>query len=473
MSSVAVRNNLSTFIDAVVAGDSQAIASTARKVISRAEDAAELIGQIGLIAMRGDSEGHAVLTLGAASVLCRWLIALRYVLGEDAQGQDKGVPLVVQALLAAAPAVKAGKDAQVNEPEAIFPSALKENETVAMKMREAIYARDAVKTERLLLGLFGTGADYRAISISIYDTISQTFQEGGHSLLYAVRGAEVLDTAEWGEHEPNYIHWLAPHLPLHTEEPSWIESVRGFLQEPQHSLASYRTRLAAPQNERALPLRAQLLSDASTPQICQSVYDALIKNGASARGIGSVIALAACDLLQNINADDHELFVRASHALLFASATRLVYTQVQEVEALPLLFTAAASVNALYKDLGPQAAPAHAATRPGIGGGLIAPALLETLSEQIEAQDVTGALFTARRFIQLGHDPRALFAMIGLGAAQADASDDQGHTLQIVLAAGDEYVSWPRELAQTSIEGFLLVALRAAAMAKRNTLARA
>src|SRR5258708_38745167 len=90
MSSVAVRNNLSTFIDAVVASDSQELTRAAREVISRAEDASELIGQIGLIAMRGDSEGHAVLTLGAASMLCRWLIALRYVLGEDTQGQANG-----------------------------------------------------------------------------------------------------------------------------------------------------------------------------------------------------------------------------------------------------------------------------------------------------------------------------------------------------------------------------------------------
>src|SRR5260370_41330405 len=193
MSSVAVRNNLSTFIDAVVASDSQELTRAAREVISRAEDASELIGQIGLIAMRGDSEGHAVLTLGAASMLCRWLIALRYVLGEDTQGQANGVPLVVQALLAVAPAVKAGKDVQVNEPNAIFPSARKENETVAMKMREAIYAHDAVTTERLLLGLFGTGADYRAISISIYDTISQTFQQVGHPLLSPFPAPQVPD----------------------------------------------------------------------------------------------------------------------------------------------------------------------------------------------------------------------------------------------------------------------------------------
>ena len=458
----------------MAAGDSQGLASTAREVISRAEETSELLGQLGLCAMRGDSEGHAVLTLGAASMLCRRLIALRQAFGGDAQDQTRGIPLLIQAAMATASAVKAGKDVQIKKPKAIFPSDLAENETVATRMHQAVYGRDAATVEQLLFGLYGTGADYRTISIRIYDALSQTFQENGHVLLDAVRGAQVLDAVEWGEDAPNYIHWLAPHLPLNAEEPAWTEVVRGFLQESQHDLASYRTRLAAPRNENALPLRSLLLSDASTPQICQGVYDALMKNGASARGVGSVIALTACDLLQNIGDNDPELFVRASHGLLIASATRFVYTQVQEIEALPLLFTAAAALNALHKALGSQTAQTGAAgtARPSIaGGGLIAPALLESLGEQIAAQDVNGALLTARRYLQLGHDPRALIAAIGQGAAQADASADQGHTLQLVLAAGDEYLAWPKELARADAESFLRVALRAAALAKRNTLA--
>lgn len=473
MSSVAVRNNLATFIDAVVAGDSRALTSLARETLTRAEDASELLGRAGLLAMRGDSEGHAVLTLGAASAISLWLIALRHVLGEDEQGQANGVPLVVQALMAAAPAIKAGKDVQPKYPKAIFPSDLSEHQTVASEMHQAVYGRDAEMAERLLFGLYETGADYRALSVRIYDSISQTFQEDGHALLCASRGSQVLDSLVWGDDSPNYIHWLAHHLPLHTEEPVWIEDVRAFLQDPQHSLESYRTRLSAPQNANALPLRALLLSEASTPQICQGVYNALIKNGASSRGVGSVISLAAADLLQSIGDDDYELFTQVSHGLLFASATRLVYTQVQEVEALPLLFTAAAAINALHKGLGAQAAPGKAAHPAGTGGGLIAPALLETVSERIEAQDVTGALASARRYIQLGHDLHALFGVIGLAAAQADASADQGHTLQIVLAAGDEYLSWPKDLVNTNIEGFLQIALRATALAKRNSLASA
>lgn len=466
MSSVAIHHTLSTVIDAIIAGDKEALARAARAAITRAEDASELIGKVGLVAMHGDRDGHAVLTLSAASMLSRWLIALRHVLGEESPNEARGIPLVVQALLATAPAVKAGQNAAPNYPEPLFPNGLPANETVGAAMQKAIYGRDANTIERLLFGLYGTGADYRSISIRIYDAIAQTFQEGGHTLLCAVRGSQVLDAVEWGEDAPHYIHWLTPHLPIYEAEPSWIAAVRGFLKEPQHSLASYRTRLAAPRNENALPLRALLLSDAPAPGICQAVYDALMTNGASARGVGSVIALAACDLLQNISDDDHDLFERAAHGLLCASATRLVYTQVQEVEALPLLFTTAAYVNALHKELGVPTG-AGKTGRPGsAGGGLIAPALLESLSNQIAAQDVAGAMASTRRYIQLGHDMRAFFGVIGLEAAHAAA--DQGHTLQIVQAAGDEFLAWPKELTSTNTEGFVQVALRAAAQAKRG-----
>jgi hypothetical protein len=306
----------------------------------------------------------------------------------------------------------------------------------------------------------------------VYDGISTTFQHAGHPLMFAVRGMQLLDAVEWGDRAPNIIHWLAPHLPLHTEEPAWVNTVRSFLSDPIHSMASYRARLAAPKEENALPLRRLMLSNADTPQICQGVFDALIKNGASSRGIGSVIALTATDLMQRVGDVDRDAFVYAAHGLIFSAAVRLVFSQVQEVEALPLLYMAASYLNALHKELQEQTATAQpAGTRSAIlGGGLIAPALLETLSEQLDAQDLTGAVSTARRYIQLGHDARSLFAIIGLASARADAAADQGHTMQIVQAAGEEYMSWPTTLADTGIEGFVQVALHAAAFAKRNTL---
>jgi hypothetical protein len=42
--------------------------------------------------------------------------------------------------------------------------------------------------------------------------------------------------------------------------------------------------------------------------------------------------------------------------------------------------------------------------------------------------------------------------------------------MQIVQASGEEYMGWPAAHAETSTEGFVHVALRAAAFAQRNSL---
>ena len=472
MPSVGMNTDISSLIDATVASNTDQIIAVARELTQRGADASELIGRVGMIAAHGDSDGHTILTLDAASMMCRWLLALSYTLAENTPDNTRGLPLLVQALAAAAPAVRAGKEEQKNYPAPLFPSGLAEGQTVNSAMHDAVFGNDVTMVERLILGLYGTGADYRTMQIRVYDSISTTFQNAGHPAMFAVRGMQLLDAVEWGDRAPNIIHWLAPHLPLHTEEPAWVNTARSFLSDSTRSLASYRTRLAAPKEENALPLRRLILSNADTPQICQGVYDALIKNGASSRGVGSVIALTATDLMQRVGDGDRIEFVNAAHGLLFTAAVRLVFTQTQEVEALPLLFMAASYLNALHKELGEQTVPAQpASTRsPILGGGLISPALLDTLSEQLQAQDLAGAISTARRYIQLGHDAHSMFAVIGLDSARADAAADQGHTMQIVQASGEEYMGWPAALAETSTEGFVHVALRAAAFAQRNSL---
>ena len=467
MPTIGTSIDVSALVDATVAGDSNRIISAARQLLQQGAPAAELAGRIGLIAAQGDSDGHAILTLNAAGAISRWVSALPALADQDPQSHTRELPLLVQALVAIAPAVRAGQATHNTYPEPFFPSELPEGKTVNDLMHEAVYGNDATLVERLLFGLYGTGADYRTTEVRTYDGIATTFQNAGHPLMYAVRGYQLLDTVEWGDRTPQIFHWLTPHLALHSEEPAWINDVRTFNDDPAHSLASLRTRLTAPRPEAALSLRHLIMSDADTTHVCQGVYDALIKGGASPRSVGSIIALTAAEIMQDVND-----FTQAAHGLLFSAAIRLVYTQVQDIEALPLLFTSAAYINALQKalhqDTSVAQAPATPSTSPG--GGLIAGALLETLNEQLDAQDLKGAMSTARRYLRLGNDPRALFAIIGLVAAHTDAAGDQGHTLQIVQAAGEEFMAWPAALADTNIDAFLHVAMRAAASGKRSDL---
>jgi hypothetical protein len=405
-------------------------------------------------------------------MMSRWFIALQYLFDEDPNDHLRELPLLVQSLAAGVPAVRAGNATSITSPEPLFPSGLPEGQTVGTMMTKAIFDNDPTLVERLLLGLHGTGADYRTIHIRTYDGISTTFQHSGHPLMFAVRGFQLLDAVEWGKSVPTILHWLAPHIPVHTEEPAWVRTIRDFLSDQHHSFAAYRTRLAAPKEASALPLRSLILSDADAPQICQAVYDAVMKTGASAHGVSSVIALASSDLLQRVGDDNRDVFVSMAHSLLYTAATHIVYSQVQEIESLPLLLTSACYLNAFNKEQSQQqqGAPQAPGRAQILGGGLIAPALLGTLGEQLDARDLVGAYSTARRYIQLGHDTRAMFATIARCAARSDATADAGHTLQIVQAAGEEYMNWPTQLRDTNIEGFLHVALRAAALAPRNTL---
>ena len=472
MPTIGMNINISSLENATVAGDSNQIIEIGRHLLEQGAPAAELLGRIGLIAADGDSDGHTILTLNAAGAMSRWVIALTRMQGEDTSNHARELPLLVQALVATAPTVHAGANAHITYPDPFFPSQLGEGHTVDEAMHNAVYGNDQTMVERLLFGLYGTGADYRTMEVRTYDGISTTFQYAGHPLICAVRGYQLLDSVEWGDKAPPILHWLAPHLPLHTEEPEWVNPVRAFLADPAHSLAGLRTRLAAPKDENALPLRTLILGKADTTQVCQGVYDALVTNGASSRGVGSVIALAATDVMQNVGDGNRDAFIQAAHGLLFAAAVRLVYTHVQDIAALPLLFTSAAYINALNAQLNQESntMPMSAIPMTPSGGGLIASSVLESLRQQLEAQDLNGAYATCRRYLRFSNDPRALFATIALVAAQADAAADKGHTLQIVQAAGEEYMAWPTALTDTSLDGFLHVALRAAAFAKRNKL---
>ncbi len=479
MAAVELRVDIATLIDAIINGDSERIISVSRDLLQQERNADILIGRIGMLAAQGDPAGHITTTLAAAAMLARLLRARPAPLDTAAPSQTRSTALFVQAMLTAIPAVRTGHDLHIEYPRPFFPSELIDTgKSVNEVMNEAIQQNNAELAERILRGFYSTGADYRTLQIRTYESLATTFLDGGHPLIYAVHGFQLLDAVEWGERVPTIIHWLAPHLTVKPDaiQPSWSNDVRSYTTDPTHSLASIRTRLSAPKDANALPLRQLLLSDTDTTSICQAVYDALITNGASPRAVASVIALAAADLLQKVEEDSREMFINASHGLLFASAASTIFRQVQDVEALNVLFTSAAYINALHKEITAENAAKAQPIVPAssiAGGGLIAVSQLETLEAQLKAQNVRGALTTAQRYLSLGHDARALFGTIGLGAALNDTSVDEGHSLQIVQVAGEDFISWPKTLAHVNVEAFLHVALRAAAFGQRNSVVAA
>ena len=475
MAAIEMKADLSLLVSAMVGGDNNAIIAASRDLLVRGGAADVLIGRVGLLASGGDTTGKVLLMLNAAAMLSRYIHTIPQPLEAAEPSSERALPLFAEAMLAAAPAVRTGQKTQLNYPEPFFPSGLGEKGSVNDAMHEAVHSNDAVRVEQLLLGLYGTGADYRTLEVRAYESIATTFQNAGLPLMLAVRGFQLLGTVEWGDRAPTIIHWLAPHLPLQADaiEPTWAKTVSAFAADPSHDLSSIRTRISAPKNQNALPLRQVLSSDADTTRVCQTVYDAIIKDEASSRAVSSVIALAAAQVMNLVGDGDRALFIRAAQGLLFASAIRLAFQQVQDVEALPLLFTSAAFVNTLYKEIlaqNNQTNAGRAASAAVLGGGLIAPAQLDTLKAQLEGRDLAGALTTARRYLKLHYDARALFAVIGLVAAQNNASLDQGYSLQIVQAASEEFLAWPHTLGDTDIDIYLQIAIRAAAFGERDTL---
>src|SRR5258708_16337104 len=82
MPTVGMLTDISALVDATVAGDSDRIIAVGHELTQRGADAAELIGRVGVIAARGDSDGHTILTLSAPTMICHSFTALSHTLSE-------------------------------------------------------------------------------------------------------------------------------------------------------------------------------------------------------------------------------------------------------------------------------------------------------------------------------------------------------------------------------------------------------
>src|SRR5690348_18327983 len=92
MPTVGMHIDISSLIDATVSGNTDQIIAVARELTQRDANASELIGRVGMIAAHGDSDGHTILTLDAASMMCRWLLALQYTRAENELDNTRGLP---------------------------------------------------------------------------------------------------------------------------------------------------------------------------------------------------------------------------------------------------------------------------------------------------------------------------------------------------------------------------------------------
>ena len=465
--SVKHTTDFAPLLDAVASLRLERIAQETTYLLKRQVSPFLLIGHAGIPAAWGDTEGHPLCGLAAGGRIADWMRSIPANPESESAEQRLLAPAlpVAQALVLAAPAVQVGQKAQPALPEPLFPANITHQGGMGGALREAVCAGQVARATQLLLGYYATGTDYRAYLSNVYRAISEHYSDDGHILIFTHRSSQVLDIAGWADKLPPFIHWLTPHLATTQPDAPFLADVHAFLSEPAHDLMPLRTRLTPANNAAAGVELRQAILQGSLGETCEAVFAALM-NGARASAVGSVVVLAAARRLLNTPADNFSARQRAAHGFLLASAARTAVTELQEIEVLPILFLAAAAINA-RRDVEPgelAKAPAGA-LRAGSGvpgGGLLAPVLLRSLERQLEEGDAPGAEISARRYLQLGHPARGLVAMLAAVACQGDATSDQGHTLLLAQAAGEEYLALPLHLQNSDGDTLLEVAIRAA-----------
>ncbi len=453
-------------IDAVASGNADHIAQEVVHLLRRKVSPFLIIGSAGVSAAWGDTEGHPLCVLAAGGHIADWM---RYIptSGEPDEEERRllgpALPLTT-ALAYAAPAIKAGAKSQPELPAPLFPANVTHPKGMDGALREAVRTGQATQVLRLLLGYYATGTDYRSYLMNVYRAITEHYTDDGHVLIFTHRSSQVLDMAGWADKLPAFIWWLTPHLANTRPDAPFLADVQAFLSEPAHDLKPLRTRLAPANDAAAGAELRQAILQGSLEETCAAVLAAL-QHGARGPAVGSVIALAAARRFLNTSESDASATLRAAHGLLVASAARTAVSQIQNVEVLPILFIAAAAINAL-RDVEPTELPQPTAqSRTSVGslvGGILAPVLIRSLEQQLESGDEQAAQTSAHRYVQLGHPARGLAATISSVACQGDASSDEGHTLLLAQAAAEEYLALPAHL-QSEGESLLSVGVRAAA----------
>jgi hypothetical protein len=440
----AVHADVTPLLEALSAADETRVIQETVELLAAGVPPAHIAARVAIPAAWGGGDGHALLVLGAAGRVAEWMRAIPAGPEPGDEERRKLAPALplVQGFVAVADRVRAGLPEPHPElPRPVMPIELDAAGGVFSALREAFNARDSQRFGSILMGFYRTGTDYRALLAHLYTVLDYRYPAGGHPLIFAVGSSRVLDMADWGDRVPPFIHWLLPLVLDGAPDEPFVEQARAFGGATGHDLAWVQKRLAPARDEAAgAPMRRAIL-EGDGAAACDAVLTAL-RAGASPRGVASGLAQAAAERLVGIPAGNGEALLRAAHALLYTNAVHSVMIQVQNPEVYPLLYTAAAAVNAMPGvEGGGPAVPASASTP--LAGGLIAPALLRSLEHQVESGDSGGALATARRYVQMGHPPRSLAGILGSAASRWDARRDGFHTLPVVAAAAEEYLTQP------------------------------
>lgn len=430
---------------------------------------AKIAGRVGLAALWGGGTGQTTNVLAVAGQVAQWIRSIP--LGPEPDADERrflspALPLV-QGFLAVAEQVQAGlPEPALTLPDALLPAQVQEAGGPLGGVRAALERGDIEQIRRILLGYHATGADYRELLTTLYAALATRYPAGGRPMIDLLAADQILGMAEWGGHMQAFVFWYPPLMVAGGPDMPTALTAQAFAAVPEHNLTWLRTRLAIPQEGAAGVQFQRSLMGGDATTACEAVLAAL-RAGATPMGVAAGMALAAAEHLATIASGDRADLLRAGEIFLYVHAVHVATRETQDPNIWPLLYTAAAAVNAM----GAIGAPATTGATTGgaaslVSGGLIAPAMLRALEQQLGTGDAEGALATARRYVQMGHSTRALAGIVGGIAAMHDAREGgEGSLLVLPLVAGlaEEYLMLPPALQQGGVNALLTASIRVAA----------
>ncbi len=467
MSSGPLFADVTPLLEAVAAGDEQQVITLTLHLLGpQRVSPSRLAGSVGLAALWGGADPLALGPLTVAGLVSRWIVGMPLGPEPASEAQRKLAPALplVQSFLAVAQWVRAGLvEPHPRLPQPLLPAEIQHAQGPVGALRDALTSGDATTAERILLGYFATGADYRSFLASLCGALDFRYGEGEHPLVLAFDGARILDMTDWGGNMPPLISWLTPHLGRLPSDSAPALAARAFASAAGHDLLWLRTRLATPQDAAAGPdyQRALLAGDANAA--CAATLAAL-RGGRLQPGVAAGMALAVAGRINAVAQGDVATLLRVGDALEYVHAVHVATSSLQDPHVWPLLYTASVVVNTLNSL---PAAPLESARAAAVsaGGGTLPATMLRSLEDQVLAGDATSALATARRYMMMGSDARAVAGVLGGIAAMRDLAGgnaDALRTLPLVATAADEYLRLPAALANGGQNALLAAAIRLA-----------
>lgn len=450
-------------VQAIAAGgESQVIAETLALLGQRNLKPAKVAGRVGIDALWGAADPATLAPLASAGRLTDWMRALP--LGPEPEEESRARLLpsapLIQGFMAAQAAVKQGMpDKKPDLPDPLEPMEIAGGKNIHQALAEAFDARDVTAMRRILLGLFATGADYRATLEALYVTTRFVYVGTGAPLTWILTGSEILDMAEWGGNNPPFIYWITNLLAGLGSNSPIGEAARAYAGDPHHDLSWLRTRLSPPKDEAAGKAFQAALTAGDATAACDATLAAL-RAGATPTGAAAGMALAVAERVAAIPSSDTAGLLTAGRALRYVHAVANATRQTQHHDTWPLLYTAACVVNALSaeSEVGRPATPSIPI------GGFLGGALLRQMEQQVATGDAASALTAARRYMQMDNAPRSFAGAISLAVTQTDPAMGQsgGEIMPLVAAALDEYLALPASLANNGQNALMSAVVRLA-----------